>query len=69
MERQNLLENTIGAFDEEYEAYYLTMFLAFGFPSLLILFTILQFYCYWLYNTKFHPFIEMVKDYGKGTSF
>ena len=57
------MENTIGAFDEEYEAYHLTMFFAFGFPFLLILGTILQFLCYWYYNNRFHPFIDLVKDY------
>ena len=57
--RHDFLDNTIGYFDEELEAYRLTMFLAIGFPLILGVGSILQFVLYRLYNRKFHPFKEM----------
>ena len=59
--RHDFLDNTIGYFDEELEAYRLTMFLAIGFPLVLAIGAILQFVLYRLYNRKFHPFKEMAK--------
>ena len=64
--RQDFLANTIGYFDEELQAYNLTMFLAIGFPLILILFSFLQFKLYQLYNRKFHPFAEMARPKIKG---
>ena len=59
--RHDFLDNTIGYFDKELEAYRLTMFLAIGFPLILAIGSILQFMLYRLYNRKFHPFKEMAK--------
>ena len=64
--RHEFLENTIGYFDEELQAYRLTMFLAIGFPFILVTGSILQFLLYRLYNRKFHPFKEMAKLKIKG---
>ena len=65
-ERHEFLDNTIGYFDEELKAYWLTMFLAIGFPFILVAGSILQFLLYRLYNRKFHPFKEMAKLKIKG---
>ena len=59
--RHDFLDNTIGYFDEELEAYRLTMFLAIGFPVIIVIGAILQFVLYRLYNRKFHPFKKMSK--------
>ena len=59
--RHDFLDNTIGYFDEELEAYRLTMFLAIGFPFILVIGALLQFVLYRLYNRKFHPLKEMAK--------
>ena len=64
--RHDFLDDTIGYFDQELEAYNLTMFLAIGFPILLILGSILQFIFYLMYNRKFHPFAKMVAVKIKG---
>ena len=66
--RHDFLDNTIGYFDEELEAYQIIQLLAIGFPFFLLLATILQFILYYLYNRKFHPFIEMAKLKFKGIS-
>ena len=59
--RHDFLDDTIGYFDEELEAYRLTMFLAIGFPVIIVIGAILQFVLYRLYNRRFHPFKEMAK--------
>ena len=59
--RHEFLDNTIGYFQEELEAYNLTFALAVGFPFVISIATILQFVLYWLYNHKFHPFREMIE--------
>ena len=59
--RHEFLDRTIGYFDEELEAYHLTIFLAVGVPLISVLGSILQFVLYRLYNRKFHPFADMVK--------
>ena len=64
--RHDFLDSTIGYFDEELEAYRLTMFLAVGFPVFLVIGAILQFVLYRLYNRKFHPYKEMAKLKIKG---
>ena len=64
--RHEFLDNTIGYFEEELEAYYLTLALAVGFPFVISIATILQFVLYWLYNHKFHPFREMIETKFKG---
>ena len=62
----DFLDNTVGYFDEELEAYKLTMLIAIGFPFILVIGAILQFVLYRLYNRKFHPFKEMAKMKIKG---
>lgn len=64
--RHDFLDNTIGYFDEEFDAYKLAMFLAVVFPMILVAGSILQFALYRLYNRKFHPFAEMAKMKIKG---
>ena len=64
--RHDFLDNTIGYFDEELEAYTLTMFLAIKFPLILVVGSILQVVLYRLYNRKFHPFKEMAELKMKG---
>ena len=49
-------------FSEEDKAYQLSIILATVSPIILIICTILQFLTYQLYNNRFHPFIDLVKD-------
>ena len=53
--------NTIGAFDEEINAYYWINFLAQYVPLIFVAATLIQFFCYFLYNSVVHPFNDLVK--------
>ena len=63
--RQQLIEQSIGAFPEETEAYELTWKLAIGSPIALIIATFIQYCLYELYNRWFHPFADLLKGYEK----
>ena len=59
-ERHSILQNSIGAFPEELQAYEVVkLMLIIGF-SLLVLLTICQLVLYYLYNGKYHPYSNIV---------
>ena len=68
--RHDFLDNTIGYYEEELQAYTLTRVLAIGVPLIFVAGSVLQFILYGLYNRKFHPFKEManMKIKGKANS-
>ena len=61
-QRHELLENSIGTFPEEQEAYRLSVAISIMTPIILILSTFFQYWSYNLYNQTYHPFIDLIKD-------
>ena len=59
-ERHETLINSIGAFQEEIEAYAQIKVMIGVAYTLLLLFTVTQIMTYFLYNGKFHPFSVII---------
>eukprot|EP00093_Oithona_nana_P000764 00764.XXX_1755_135_1 [CDS] Oithona nana genome sequencing. len=68
-ERHSILQNSIGVFPEELQAYEVVkLMLIIGF-SLLVLLTICQLVLYYLYNGKYHPYSKIVLPNRKFTFY
>ena len=65
--RQEILEQTIGAFQEETEAYHKIWNIALYYPMVMTGAAILQFLAYLCYNHWLHPFKVLVANYQPET--
>ena len=62
--RHNLMFNTIGVLPEETNAYNLIIWLICSSHSCLLLPTIIEMICFFLYNSKYHPFKMILQIEG-----
>ena len=62
--RHNLMFNTIGVLPEETSAYNLIIWLICSSHSCLLLLTIIEMICFFLYNSKYHPFKMILQIEG-----
>ena len=64
-ERHALLSNTIGTLRMEDEAYESAFYLSWIFYPTFFLVLLGQILSAWMYNNKFHPFVEILKGAKK----
>ena len=62
--RHNFLSDTIGVLPEETKAYNLIIWLICSSHSCLLLLTIIEMICFFLYNSKYHPFKMILQIEG-----
>ena len=65
-ERQQILENSIGALPEEHEAYNTLLILTATCVPGLFIATVLQFLSYYCFNRFFHPFKDILSGPKSG---
>ena len=65
-ERQQILENSIGALPEEHEAYNTLLILTATCVPGLFIATVLQFLSYYCFNRFFHPFKDILSGPKRG---
>ena len=65
-ERQQILENSIGALPEEHEAYNTLLILTATCVPGLFIATVLQFLSYYCFNRFFHPFKDILSGLKRG---
>ena len=59
-ERHYFLENTIGYLEKEQESFLAVRYILFGSLAYIVIGSILEGYCFFLYNEKFHPFNKIL---------